>query len=276
MAESELPPPEATNSQPQDDDLVPGNENSPTEDLLDIAEQLKVKGNDHFRTAEWGAALSMYQEALDKLPKRKVQKPDDPTPEPFEDDLEGHPTAPFTSTPSPPPSEGIGPSEFDITCAKLRSVLNANIGACHVKLRSYKEAADACTQAILDDPEYVKALQRRAAANEQLNTWSSLSSAQEGEPWVFFVLCLLPTPVDLDYKKLLTLLPQGSSQGRDVERSLRAIGPRVEAAQKAETAEMLGKLKGLGNSILGNFGLSTDNFKFEPNGQGGYSMQFSQ
>lgn len=24
----------------------------------------------------------------------------------------------------------------------------------------------------------------------------------------------------------------------------------------------------------GNFGLSTDNFKFEPNGQGGYSMNF--
>ena len=57
---------------------------------------------------------------------------------------------------------------------------------------------------------------------------------------------------------------------------------------------MLGKLKGLGNSILGtlldynmvagnptlssqgNFGLSTDNFKFEPNGQGGYSMNFTQ
>ena len=54
------------------------------------------------------------------------------------------------------------------------------------------------------------------------------------------------------------------------------------------------KLKGLGNSILGNsilnlrtlsstyptstspgnFGLSTDNFKFVPNGEGGYSMNF--
>ncbi|KAF4605400.1 hypothetical protein EYR40_004184 [Pleurotus pulmonarius] len=257
MAESELPPSEATSSRPQDDDLVPGNENASTEDLLNAAEQLKVKGNDHFRAAEWGAALSTYQEALDTLPKRKSQKSDVSVPEPFED-LEEHPTAPSTSAPSPPPSEDISPSEFDITCAKLRSVLNANIGACHVKLRSYKEAADACTQAILDDPDYVKALQRRAAANEQLNTWSSLSNAQE------------------DYKKLLTLLPQGSSQGRDVDRSLRAIGPRVEAAQKAETAEMLGKLKGLGNSILGNFGLSTDNFKFEPNGQGGYSMQFSQ
>ena len=28
--------------------------------------------------------------------------------------------------------------------------------------------------------------------------------------------------------------------------------------------------------FLGNFGLSTDNFKFEPNGQGGYSMNFAQ
>ena len=69
----------------------------------------------------------------------------------------------------------------------------------------------------------------------------------------------------------------------------------MEAAQKTETTEVLSKLKGLGNSILGtpfpsiykmsdvhrlnpcvvgNFGLSTDNFKFEPDGKGGYSMNF--
>lgn len=34
--------------------------------------------------------------------------------------------------------------------------------------------------ALADDPEYVKALQRRAASNEIINSWSSLTMAQEG------------------------------------------------------------------------------------------------
>ena len=54
-----------------------------------------------------------------------------------------------------------------------------------------------------------------------------------------------------DYTTLLTLLPASSPSSREVRRSLEAIKPRVEAAQKQETAEMLDKLKGLGNSILG-------------------------
>ena len=60
----------------------------------------------------------------------------------------------------------------------------------------HKEVVSACTEgqssssvvldliytraALADDPEYVKALQRRASSNEELNTWTSLSSAQEG------------------------------------------------------------------------------------------------
>ena len=44
--------------------------------------------------------------------------------------------------------------------------------------------------------------------------------------------------------------------------------------KKEMTNEMLGKLKDIGNSILGNFGISLDNFKMTPNGQGGYSIQY--
>jgi len=144
------------------------------------------------------------------------------------------------------------------TWAKARSILHANRGACHVKLGEHKEAVEACSQALIDDPKYVKALQRRAASNESINSWSSLTAAQE------------------DYTTLLKLLAPSSSQAKEIERSLMRLKPRIEIAQKQETAEMLDKLKGLGNGILGNFGLSTDNFKFEPNGQGGYSMNFSR
>lgn len=54
-----------------------------------------------------------------------------------------------------------------------------------------------------------------------------------------------------DYNKLLELLPAESAQYQETKRALRLVTPRKEAAQKAETAEMLGKLKDMGNSLLG-------------------------
>jgi hypothetical protein len=103
---------------------------------------------------------------------------------------------------------------------------------------------------LLDDPAYVKALQRRAASNEKINSWSSLTSTQEGMNFTpeFIVFY---TRLWVDYTTLLKLLPSSSPQIREIEISLQRLKPRVEAAQKQETAEMLGKLKGLGNTILG-------------------------
>ena len=54
-----------------------------------------------------------------------------------------------------------------------------------------------------------------------------------------------------DCNKLLELLVPGSPDAAAVRRTLAGLAPRVEAAQMQETAEMLDKLKGLGNSILG-------------------------
>ncbi|KAF7339889.1 Tetratricopeptide repeat protein 1 [Mycena venus] len=198
-------------------------------------------------------ALVAYRAGLGRVPKRRkleIQSEvdvDEDTAPSQEDRDEGSPK-----------EEEVPMTPEETECAKVRAVLNANIGACFVKLDDHKQAVEACTEALLDDPNYVKVLQRRAASNEKINSWSSLTTAQE------------------DYGTLLKILPPSDPQRKEIERSQRLLKPRLEAAQKAETAEMLGKLKGLGNSILGNFGLSTDNFKFEPNGQGGYSMNFTR
>lgn len=106
--------------------------------------------------------------------------------------------------------------------------------------------------ALVDDPKYVKALQRRAASNEILGTWSSLTSAQEGLSSSFTVpaIPLSNTILILDYEALLKLLPT-DKESREVENKLQKLKPRLEAAQKRETTEMVDKLKTLGNSVLG-------------------------
>lgn len=217
------------------------------------AQERKAEGNDYFRANKWNEALVAYRTGLNRLPKLK-SKPEDLARENPEGQSLDSIDSPTEVENSKSDSED---SEINQELTKARAVLNANIAACYLKLGEHKQAIEACTQALLDDPDYVKALQRRATCNEILNTWSSLTAAQE------------------DYTSLLRL-SSVQSQTREIEGRLRSLKPRIEAAQKAETAEMLGKLKGLGNSILGNFGLSTDNFKFEPNGQGGYSMNFNQ
>ncbi|KAG2117803.1 TPR-like protein [Suillus discolor] len=250
-----------------DDQHLPSDASTPYQSLdeheikknITEADELKQEGNESFRASRWNEALVSYRTALSRLPRRKPQPPSPDS----QDDTSDHGGARSASSGEVPtreegPEPASIPSELEAECAKARAVLNANIGACLVKLSDYSGAVESCTQSLLDDPHYIKALQRRAASNEHLGTWSSLTQAQE------------------DYKSLLELLPPTSPQVAQTKRSLQLLEPRQQAAQKKEMAEMTGKLKNLGNSILGNFGLSTDNFKFEPNGQGGYSMNFAR
>jgi len=62
-----------------------------------------------------------------------------------------------------------------------------------------------------------------------------------------------------------------------VQRQLLLLPPRTKEAQEKEMADMMGKLKQLGNGMLKPFGLSTDNFQMVKDEKtGGYSMNFNQ
>ncbi|PNS18754.1 hypothetical protein CAC42_5293 [Sphaceloma murrayae] len=104
-----------------------------------------------------------------------------------------------------------------------------------------------------------KVLMRRAKARTELGGWSALQGAEE------------------DYRFLLANPGLSEMDERNAKGALAALGPRLDDARQREMAEMMGKLKGLGNSLLKPFGLSTENFNFVKDDKtGGYSMNFQQ
>lgn len=106
---------------------------------LEEAEELKREGNDYFRASEWTEALVAYRTALGRLPKRQnpqpspggsnkpVNDPDEDTSPPDEGSSDQQ-----SAQPAQLPEAELTPLQFEY--AKARSVLNANVAACHMKL----------------------------------------------------------------------------------------------------------------------------------------------
>lgn len=134
----------------------------------------------------------------------------------------------------------------------LRSILHANRAACHVSESEYTKAEDDCSISIELNPQYLKAILRRAQVREKLE---KLSPALE------------------DYKRVIEL---DFRQGIAVEAAQR-LPKEIEIQQEKMKEECMSKLKDLGNLVLKPFGLSTENFNMvqDPN-SGGYNIQFSQ
>ena len=76
-----------------------------------------------------------------------------------------------------------------------------------------------------------------------------------------------------DFNKIKELDNSIFQKYRSLEREINA---KAEIKKKQMTEEVMGKLKEVGNSFLGLFGLSTDNFKMQQNSGGGYSVQFQK
>ncbi|KAF5742107.1 Tetratricopeptide repeat (TPR)-like superfamily protein [Tripterygium wilfordii] len=135
---------------------------------------------------------------------------------------------------------------------ELRSMCHSNRAICFVKLGKYEDAIKECTKALELNPTYMKALIRRGEAHEKLEHYEEAIS---------------------DMKKILELDPL-NEQAR---RTIRRLEPLAAEKREKMKEEMIGKLKDLGNSVLGRFGMSVDNFKAvkDPN-TGSYSVQFQR
>jgi len=130
-------------------------------------------------------------------------------------------------------------------------ILHCNKGICFNKLNEYEKALESFKDALKYNKDYSKAL-----CNKMLLLKKKEEYLEAYE----------------DFKRLKTLDYNLWENYRNLEGEL---SYKAEIQKKKMTDEMLGKLKDMGNTILGKFGLSLNNFQMTPNGQGGYSIQYN-
>ncbi|KAK8845544.1 hypothetical protein IAR55_006259 [Kwoniella newhampshirensis] len=213
--------------------------------LLSTANELKAEGNAHFtaKPPRYTDAMQSYEQAKFNLPilSRKEKKQPEPTTSNVIEEITEEEAAEIEA-------EGEEVDEEERERENLEEEIRECRKACLGNLAASLEI----------DPNYIKGLHRRATASERITTLTSLNTAKD------------------DYTKLISLLPSNSPLIPVIRRSLLTLPGRIKDEEKKQYDEMMGKLKELGNSFLGNFGLSTDSFKFDQQPGGGYSMQFNR
>ena len=270
-------------------------------DAGSIADEYKAKGNDAFREKNWLEAIDMYTAAIEALPgeynatdllnmqsdfekqqqaevrkrlaeqdeerrrrrhnvdnndkKGKNANSDDTQEE--GDDNEDDESSRKKEEPMP---VFRAPSHQH---AGRLSVLHANRAAALMALSEYDSALRDVNVALLWNPTYVKALLRRASLYEKMS-----DTNDDGEH------TNTNTEAALADAKRAQQLDSTNKQIRALVNRLQKVEDERMEKLKAET---LDKLKDLGNSILGNFGLSLDNFKaVQDPKSGSYSISFDQ
>ncbi|KAJ6435572.1 hypothetical protein OIU84_000719 [Salix udensis] len=135
---------------------------------------------------------------------------------------------------------------------ELRSICHSNRGVCFLKLGKFEDTIKECSKALALNPSYMKALVRRGEAHEKLENFEEAIA---------------------DLKKILESDPSNDQ----AKRTIRRLEPLAAAKREKMKEEMIGKLKDMGNSLLGRFGMSIDNFKAvqDPN-TGSYSVSFQR
>ncbi|OMJ81265.1 hypothetical protein SteCoe_18324 [Stentor coeruleus] len=124
----------------------------------------------------------------------------------------------------------------------LKSICYGNISLCYYNLEDFEESFEYCEKALAIKADYVKVRERKIR------------------------ILLLQGKVK-DAKEEL--------EKGDVAPDLKKEVEEISAKEfEKEKEEMLGKLKDLGNTVLGKFGLSLDSFQVNKSESGGYNINF--
>ncbi|UKK01249.2 hypothetical protein MACK_002062 [Theileria orientalis] len=135
----------------------------------------------------------------------------------------------------------------------LRSQLFCNRAACYQALGDWEASISDCTDALCFDESYPKAYLRRSVAFEKTKSYQKSHS---------------------DLEKALQLDPSFEPKYSAKKAQLKKL---ADVEFESEKEQMIGKLKDLGNNLLGKIGLSLDNFKVQKNPEtGSYNIQFQQ
>ena len=124
------------------------------------------------------------------------------------------------------------------------AVFYGNRAAAYFAVDEYECVVDDCCSALVLNADYVKVLMRRSQAYEKLSKQEDALA---------------------DAKKVMELDPSFPKIRSTVERLERECEIKMNKLKD----EAMGKLKDLGNSILGNFGMSLDNFKMTQDANSG-------
>ena len=234
----------------------------------DDAEAHKARGNAAFGEGRWADAERHYTLALEALPAPSPPASDRPPRASGERDENASPdeeeASPADPDPDPDP-ESASPTKRGAAppADRPRAVYHANRAACLLRLGRFADAEADCAASVRADPSFAKAWLRRAAAR----------SARD--------------PPDLEGAvadcERAARLAATAGPGADAAVARRAadelarLRPMAERRREETKEEMLAKLKDLGNAVLGNFGLSVNNFKAEKDERtGSYNIQFVQ
>jgi tetratricopeptide (TPR) repeat protein len=265
-------------------------ENEEERDARTKASDLKANGNEKFASMAFEEALRLYDDGVAELSSKMSSKEreretrsrscscsssDEDTDDDDDDDASGKDeedgsrrrvtktkrSAKGSETTKKPEEEKQPPTKTEM----LLATLHANAGACLMKLERFEECVRRCSKAIALHPSYGKALARRAQAYEKLD---DIERAFE------------------DYEKAVVIEEKENGESADARRRMRksayrekvnALKPKVEAKREETKKEMFKQLRSLGDMVLGNFGLSCDNFKAEKDEKtGGFSLKFVQ